>query len=148
MAAATVAHEPIAATAEERPTIAEVERFLVREQLYTARLMTQNGDTIELPESAFRLLKDAVQLLAQGHAVALMPVHRELSTQEAADLLNVSRQYLVRLLEQGALPFIRVGTHRRIRFGDVLHYKRQRDEARRRGLRQLTQLSEELGLHE
>ena len=77
-----------------------------------------------------------------------MPVHMELTTQEAADLLNVSRQYLVRLLEDGAMPFTKTGTHRRIRFGDLMAYKRARDATRRQGLKRLTRLSEELGLYD
>ncbi len=148
MSVVTAGHQPIAPTAEEQLTIAEVEAFLARSPAYPIRLVNRDGEEIELPDSASRLLRDVVRLLAQDQAVALMPVHQELTTQEAADLLNVSRQYLVRLLEQGALPFTRVGTHRRIRFEDVLRYKRQRDAARRRGLKQLTRLSEELGLYE
>ncbi len=148
MSVVTAGHQPIAAPAEEQATIAEVDDFLARSSPHSIRLVNRDGQEIELPDSASRLLRDVVRLLAQDQAVAVMAVHQELTTQEAADLLNVSRQYLVRLLEQGALPFTRVGTHRRIRFEDVLRYKRQRDAARRRGLKQLTELSEELGLYE
>ncbi|HEX5503538.1 MAG TPA: excisionase family DNA-binding protein, partial [Thermomicrobiales bacterium] len=77
-----------------------------------------------------------------------VPVYRELTTQQAADLLNVSRQYLIRLLERGDLPFTRTGTHRRIRLDDVLRYKDARSARRREGLRRLTRLSEELGLYD
>jgi excisionase family DNA binding protein len=139
---------PIAATEEERPTIAEVERFLARRRTSPARLVGPDDEAIELPESAFVLLKDVVHQLAQGNAVAIVPVHMELTTQEAANLLNVSRQYLVRLLEDGAIPFTRLGTHRRIRFGDLMKYKQARDAKRREGLKRLTQLSEELGLYD
>ena len=113
-----------------------------------ARLVGPDDEAIELPESAFVLLKDVVHQLAQGNAVAIVPVHMELTTQEAADLLNVSRQYLVRLLEDGAMPFTKTGTHRRIRFGDLMAYKRARDATRRQGLKRLTRLSEELGLYD
>lgn len=148
MTATTLEREPIAATAEERSTITQVEQFLTRRRACPARLVGPDNEEIELPESAFRLLKDVIHQLAQGHAVSIMPVHMELTTQEAADLLNVSRQYLVRLLEQGAIPFHRTGTHRRVRFGDLMKYKRQRDTERRAGLKRLTQLSEDLGLYD
>ena len=140
--------ELITTTEEERSTITEVERFLARCRACPARLVSPDGEEIELPEAAFRVLKDVIHQLAQGHAVALMPVHMELTTQEAADLLNVSRQYLVRLLEDGAIPFTRLGTHRRIRFGDLMKYKQARDAKRREGLKRLTQLSDEFGLYD
>ncbi len=68
--------------------------------------------------------------------------------QEAAELLNVSRPFLVKLLEQGAMPYTMVGTHRRIRFEDLTAYKEQRDNQRRESLKRLTQLSEEMGLYD
>lgn len=148
MATGTLEREPIAAPDAERSTITQVNQFLAHQQAYPVRLVGAGGEEITLPESACRVLKEVVHQLAQGHAVAIMPVHMELTTQEAADLLNVSRQYLVRLLEQGAIPFSKAGTHRRIRFGDLMAYKRERDVKRRQGLKRLTQLSEELGLYD
>lgn len=145
---ATLERAPIAATEDERSTIDEVEQFLARQLTHPARLVGPDGEEIELPASAFRLLKDVVHQLAQGHAVSIVPVHMELTTQEAADLLNVSRQYLVRLLEQGAIPFHKAGTHRRIRYGDLMDYRARRDAERRAGLRRLTRLSDDLGLYE
>lgn len=74
-------------------------------------------------------------------------MHKELTTGEAADILNVSRQYLVELLETGAIPFTKAGTHRRIRFGDLMDYKERRDANRREGLSRLTKKSQKLGLY-
>lgn len=78
----------------------------------------------------------------------VIPVDEELTTQEAADILNVSRPYLVSLLEQGVIPFVKTGTHRRIPLGDLLEYKTRRDAQRRKALTELTQLSQELGLYD
>jgi excisionase family DNA binding protein len=89
-----------------------------------------------------------VHELAQGEAVTVVPVNKELTTQEAADILNVSRPYLVKLLEEGEIPFVKTGTHRRVRFIDLMAHKRRRDAERRRGLARLTQMSQEMGLYD
>jgi len=110
-----------------------------------ARLVGANGDTIEFPSSIYQVIKQIVPLLKRGDAVALVPYHQELTTQEAADFLNMSRQFLVNLLERGEIPFAKVGTHRRICFHDLLDYKERRRGERRRSLAAMTALSEECG---
>ena len=132
--------EPIAATEQERSQIAKVEDFFARlENEYKPfRLMSSTGEEIELPQPVFHLLRQMVHDLAQGNSVTIVPVQKELTTQEAADILNVSRQYLVELLEAGSIPFTLVGTHRRIRFSDLIDYKERRDASRRVGLSRLT----------
>jgi excisionase family DNA binding protein len=142
------AHGPFVAPAEERMAISAVDRFLHKQEEAPVRLIGRDGEEVGLPAAARLVLGEAIHALAAGNAVAIVPVQQELTTQEAADLLNVSRQYLVRLLEEGAMPFHRAGTHRRIRLRDLLAYKAARDANRRAGLRQLTQLSEELGLYD
>lgn len=109
------------------------------------RLVLPNGEQVELPGEAALLLRDLFAALAEGQAVSVVPLHKELTTQEAADLLNISRQGLVDLLEAGKLPFHKPNKHRRIRAADLLRYKRQRDEERAQALRELTQLSEDTG---
>ena len=111
------------------------------------KLIDPGGRQTELPHALSAILSRAVRLLAQGRAVALVPYQKLLTTQEAADLLNVSRPYLVRLLESGAIPYERVGTHRRVRFADLMRYREQRDALRRRALARLTQKSQRLGLY-
>ena len=106
----------------------------------------QTGADIILPASVLRLLKDILAEMAQGHAVALLPVQAELTTQQAADLLNVSRPYLIRLLEDSKIPFRLVGQHRRVRFDDLLAYRRKDDEDRRRVADELTADAQELGM--
>jgi len=106
----------------------------------------QTGADIILPASVLRLLMDILAEMAQGHAVALLPVQAELTTQQAADLLNVSRPYLIRLLEDSKIPFRLVGQHRRVRFDDLLAYQRKDDEDRRRVADELTADAQELGM--
>ncbi len=93
--------------------------------------------TIELPAGAVKLLQAILEDMALGRAVAIVPQNAELTTQQAADFLNVSRPFLVQLLEQKKLPFRLVGTHRRVRFEDVLRFKENIDAERRKVLDQL-----------
>lgn len=86
--------------------------------------------------------------MALGQTVAVVPEERELTTQQAANFLNVSRPYLIKLLEQGKIPYIQVGSHRRINFDDLKKYKQQRDENRRKLLDELIAASQEMGFYE
>jgi excisionase family DNA binding protein len=104
-----------------------------------------DGQTIELSASLLEVLARAAEVLAAGDAVTIVPVGQELTTQQAADLLNISRQYLVRLLDNGELPHTKTGRHRRLRIEDVLAYKSKRDDERLATLRELTELTEEVG---
>jgi excisionase family DNA binding protein len=104
------------------------------------------GAEVILPASALRLLKDVLAEMAQGRAVAILPVQAELTTQQAADLLNVSRPYLIGLLEERKIPFRLVGQHRRVRLDDLLSYKRKDDERRRQIADELAADGQELGM--
>ncbi|MGH8467310.1 MAG: helix-turn-helix domain-containing protein, partial [Pseudomonas sp.] len=101
---------------------------------------------IHLPVAALQLLGDVLAALADGNAVTIVPVHAELTTQQAADLLNVSRPHLVKLLESGKLPFHRTGKHRRVRFNDLMGYKNSRDAESMKILDALTIEAQELGM--
>ncbi len=101
---------------------------------------------IELPTTALRLLLDILAELAAGNAVQVVPVHAELTTQEAADLLNVSRPYLVKLLEDGELPFHKTGKHRRVRVVDLMAYKAARDKLSEQAMEELARQAQALGM--
>jgi len=109
------------------------------------RLEDDEAEPISVPASAVRLLLQVLSEMSRGNAVTLIPTHAELTTQQAADLLNVSRPYVVKLLDEGKMPFRTVGKFRRIRFDDLMAYKRQDDEMRARFADELTALSQELG---
>jgi excisionase family DNA binding protein len=118
------------------------------EERMTVKLVESagEGETLELPGPAVRLLLDVLEQMSRGNAVTLMPIHAELTTQQAADLLNVSRPHLVSLLEDGEIPYRKVGTHRRILAEDLLRYKKETERKRREALDELAAHDQELGL--
>lgn len=103
-------------------------------------------ETLSLPASAIHLLFDILKEMAAGNAITIIPVHAELTTQQAADVLNVSRPFLIQLLEQRKIPFHKVGTHRRILYQDLMRYKKHTDAQRRGVLDQLSQEAQELNM--
>jgi excisionase family DNA binding protein len=118
-------------------------RASVRIQLLNGR---DDGEPVEVPASALRLFLRLLVEMSQGNAVTLIPTHAELTTQQAADLLNVSRPYVVKLLDEGKIPSRTVGKYRRVRYDDLRAYKRKDDEARARVLDQLAAEAQELGM--
>lgn len=131
-----VAREVAAATQGQR----ELAAFLSM-QFETQRIQIfdekNQAHAVELPTSALRLLVDILSELADGNAVKVVPIHAELTTQEAADLLNVSRPHLVKLLESGELLFHKAGKHRRVRFSDLMVYKTEQEKRRSAAMEEL-----------
>lgn len=102
--------------------------------------------TLRIPVSAARLLVQILDEMSRGNAVKIVPVHAELTTQEAADLLNVSRPTLIQILEEGKIPYRKVGTHRRVRMEQLMAYRRQLEADRRAALAELVAYDQEIGL--
>ena len=126
---------------------AAVQRGLRRARTVTLRSGgPKDSHTLTLPRAAFDLLVQILGHMANGNSVTLMPLHAEITTQQAADLLNVSRPFVVSLLEERKLPCRKVGTHRRIRMADLVAYKKRDDEERRTILAELTAEAQKLGL--
>lgn len=114
----------------------------------TPRLIGRDGTTIELPEGIHELLVSIVDHLRSGNGVTVIPMHAELTTVEAAELLNVSRPFLIKQLEAGALPFHMVGTHRRLRLADVLSYRDRMDAEAEAALAAMSAEAEALELYD
>lgn len=111
-------------------------------------VVEDSNETIRLPREVATVLREILVNAAAGRSVGVIPMHAELTTQQAADLLNVSRPHVVKLMDDGVLPGRKVGTHRRIYAADVQEYKHQRDIDGRAAADQLTALTEEMGLYE
>ena len=112
----------------------------------TLRGSNGEADELVLPGHVIQMLLTVLSEMSQGNAISLIPRHQELSTQEAASILNVSRPFLVGLLEQGDIPHHKVGSHRRVRLEDVLAYKERVDEQRLDALDRLTGVSQDEGM--
>jgi excisionase family DNA binding protein len=103
-------------------------------------------ETLRIPASAVKMLVRILEEMARGNAVTLIPVHAELTTQEAADMLNVSRPSLIQLLDEGKIEYRKVGTHRRVRFEALMSYKRAADAEHRAALADLAAYDQEIGI--
>lgn len=144
--------DPSVPSDQEALLAREVSRVLAEHDTADAAIRVQLVDAagattaLDLPASAVRLLVELLREMGQGRAVALLPMEIELTTQQAADLLNVSRPFVVGLVESGALPARMVGNQRRVPLADVLAYKADNKARRKAALDELTELDEEYGL--
>lgn len=140
-------------TAEEALIARESGRTLAavletRGETQQLELSTTTGEVkrVEVPVSALRLLVEILTQIGSGNAVSIIPIHAELTTQEVANILNVSRPFLIKLLDKGEIPFHKTGTHRRIKYEAALAYKERIDDERRKALEELAVQAQELDL--
>lgn len=145
---AVLERNPTAASETERAALSQIEQLLARSSANEPpKIQGSDGTEIPIPESLRHVLHQLVHYMTHDRPVTVLTFSRELTTQQAADILNVSRPFLVKqLLDTGKIPFTMIGTHRRIAFDDLMAYKQQRDAERRRTLRDLSGLSQQLGL--
>jgi excisionase family DNA binding protein len=144
---ATSTLDPITLPHAQEEQVSELHELLQKEG--RARLVGKGGEpAMELPDAIYGLLLQILGLMQQGKAVSIVPVTQELTTQQAAELVGVSRPFLVKLLEAGKIRFHSAGTHRRVYLKDLLEYKQQRDEGRHEALDRMAQEAEEAGLYD
>lgn len=131
-----------------RQTAQRLRRLARRRTASAVRSITLEGEEqpVEVPAAAIEMLADAIEEMARGHAVWISPREEEITTQKAADLLNVSRPYLIGLLKRREIPFRMVGTHRRLSLADVLAYKERSDAEAEGAYCELIAQAQELGM--
>lgn len=112
------------------------------------QFLDDEPDVVTVPREVADLIAEILAQLAAGRVVVAYPMHAELTTQQAADFLNVSRPHLVKLADEGVIPHHKVGTHRRVYFKDVLAHRARQEEESRAALDELSRVSEELGLYD
>jgi excisionase family DNA binding protein len=121
--------------------------YLAKKRKMRVQVVPEGGraeeESLPLPASVLDLLFAILTEMAEGNAVTLVPIHAELTTQRAADLLNVSRPFVVELLEKGEIPYRKVGTHRRILFRDLMEFKQRSDAQRKKALDELVAEAQE-----
>ena len=131
---------------EAKVAARSLEPVLAKKAARHVTVVTEHGVKVVVPREAFQLFQRLLSEMAKGNPVTIVPLHAELTTQQAAELLNVSRPYVIKLLDEGQLPFRRVGTHRRIRADELRQFKELDEAKRRRAIRELTEEAERLNL--
>lgn len=124
----------------------ELAKFLKEHPGIDRAQVKVDGHDLVLPADALRLLKDLLSQMASGNGVSIIPKHAELTTQEAANMLNVSRPYLVKLLEDEVIPFTKTGTHRRVKFSDLVAYMEEQQKESGAALDALVETAQELDM--
>lgn len=108
----------------------------------------ETKEKIRIPISALKFLVRILKEISQGNPVSIVPIATEITTQAAAELLGCSRPHIVKLLESGKIPFNKVGKHRRIRYEDLVAYKKEMKALQRRKIQELMELDEDTGLYD
>jgi excisionase family DNA binding protein len=138
-------HEPISMPASEEEQIRELHNLL---ELGVPALVGPDGERLDLPETVYRLLKGIVKNMQQGRTMMLVPEQAHLTTQKVANMLGVSRPHVIKLLDSGAIPFHKTGSHRRILLKDTLAYAKDRDTKRKNVLDEIAKEAFEDGFYD
>lgn len=145
----TVVENSFVPTEQETETVRHFSRQLARDIDSASRVLIQQADdpaSVEVPKPVFEVLTRVLGIMAEGKAFAVIPLEKELTTQQAADMLNVSRPYLNKILDLGEIPHRKVGRNRRIKFGDLASYKEKQGHASRTALQELADQAQELNM--
>jgi len=137
--------DPISIPTAQEKQIGDLRRLV---QSGDAKLVGPDGRQIAIPQPLHDLLLVILRNLQSGNAISIVPEHRQLTTQRAANILGVSRPFLVGLVEAGEIPFHMVGRHRRIYLRDLLDYKRRRDAARHEAINNMARSEMEAGTYD
>ena len=144
---ATSTFDPVSLPVSQEQQVHALRDLLRREG--KALLIGKGGErAIELPDTIFDLLLRILEGMQDGKAISIVPVMQDLTTQQAAGMLGVSRPFFVKILESGKLPFHLTGTHRRVYLKDLLAYKQYRDNERHEALNRIAQEDERAGLYD
>lgn len=130
---------------EEIKLIQQLEKTLFSGQV--PKMIDIDGEQVVIPSSVYQVWRQVVHAMALGQKISIVSQQQEMTTQEAADFLNVSRPYLIKLLEQGEIPYIKVGSHRRVNLLDLSKYKEERDNKRREGMKEFSQFLQKEGFY-
>ncbi len=147
MATPTLHKTLISPIESEKPLLNKIDGALAHSTT-TPSLIGPGGEIIPLPMTIFRVLREVVFHMMRGRAIFLIPEKQVLTTLEAAKLLDVSRPFLVKLLDEGKIPSFKVGSHRRIHLEDLMRYKKLRDAEQKAAIDEIAQLSQDLGLYD
>jgi excisionase family DNA binding protein len=142
------AANPVSPSEQDRKQIQELSHALEQVPAERTHLVIDlaTRETLAVPRPVFEALKMVVEQMGRGRAVSIVPLGMMLTTQQAAELLGSSRQHVVKLLEEGQIPYEKVGTHRRIRIEDMVAYKQRRQSTREEALTRMSEQAERLGL--
>ncbi len=148
--------EDIRKPSKEEQKIALVSYNALEETLKTLNKKTptieieieETNEKIKVPFAAMKLLAKILEATSKGNPISVLPIATELTTQSAAELLGCSRPHLVKLVESGAIPFIKVGRHRRLKYEDVIKYKKRLKETQRRLMIEMMKADEETGMYD
>ena len=144
---ATSTLDPVALPASQEGQVHALHELLQKEG--KSLLIGKGGEpAMELPDAVYDLLLKILKVMEEGKAISIVPVMQDLTTQQAAELLGVSRPFFVKLLETGNLPYHLTGTHRRVYLKDLLAYKQHRDQDRHAALERMAEEADQAGLYD